>query len=61
MQLRQHPERFIRTFVDAVTTRPFLNDLLAMRRARLPAGLKDAGPDDEPALATRPAGASVAA
>lgn len=61
MQLRQRPDRFIRSFVDAVTTRPLLNDLLAMRRARLSAGLKEAGPDEDPALATRPAGASVAA
>lgn len=61
MQLRQRPDRFIRTFVDAATTRPFLNDLLALRRARSLAGVEGEEPDGEPALATRSARASVAA
>jgi hypothetical protein len=55
MRLRSRPVLFARLFVDAVTTRPFLRELLEQRRAGEPleieAELRDGGPPALPRAA----------
>lgn len=48
MRLRSRPVLFARMFVDAATTRPFLNGLLEQRRAAEPRPLPCDAQDREP-------------
>lgn len=54
MRLRSRPVLFARLFVDAVTTRQFLRDLLEARRASEPATSAAAAGDGETGAAALP-------
>jgi hypothetical protein len=57
MRLRSRPVQFARLFADAATSRPFLCDLLAQRRAGEPTKVQPASPEivTEPAALPRAA------
>ncbi|MDC0718545.1 hypothetical protein [Nannocystis bainbridge] len=51
MRLRSRPALFTRVFVDAVTTRPLLRELLEQRRAAEPVTREQAAPAELPRAA----------
>lgn len=55
MQLRARPQKFVRSFVDAATVRPFWNALRDMKQARIRVPAPVVAPPLEPEAPARAA------